>query len=129
MKFTGLRPFGQVTGQIDFTIDGVGDIDLRDVAHIVGIRFLPGEKHMAIVFDFAMDKAADDRVISLEFASVEVVDIDPYLPTGVDPGYGHALLFGIGHWAAIRDGREGFTVSTTTLEAKFYATEIKAVVA
>jgi hypothetical protein len=51
-----------------------------------------------------------------------------YVPTGVDPGYGHALLFGIGHWADAGTSREGFTMSTTTLEVDFYAVELTATV-
>ncbi|MFD8497777.1 hypothetical protein [Amycolatopsis sp. NPDC059657] len=129
MKFTGLQPFGQVTGQIDVTIDGFGDIDLRNEAHIIGIRFLPGQTSMSLVFDFALDKAGDDRIISLEFAVAELLSVEPYLPEGVDPGYGNALLFGIGYWADTEDGREGFTVEMTTFEVRFYATEIKATVA
>jgi hypothetical protein len=68
-------------------------------------------------------------VISLGFTEVEVLRIELYLPTDVDPGYGHALLFGIGHWAAPETGREGFTMSTKTFEVGFRAAEMKAMVA
>jgi hypothetical protein len=124
-----LEPFGHVSGRIDLTVAGVGDIDLRNEAHVECIRFFPGERHMSIVFDFVVERPADKRAISLEFTEVEVMRIEPYLPTGVDPGYGHALLFGIGHWVDGEKGREGFTVSTTTFEVEFYAAEMKAIVA
>jgi hypothetical protein len=129
MRFTGLQPFGHVSGQLDFTVAGIGDIDLRNDAHIGCIRFIPGERHMSIAFDFVSERPGERRMITLDFAEVEVMRIEPYLPTGVDPGYGHALLFGVGHWADAAAGREGFTVSTTTFEAEFYAVELKATVA
>jgi hypothetical protein len=129
VRFTGVQPFGHVSGQIDFTVAGIGDIDLRNEAHVACIGFLPGERHMAIAFDFVPERPGSRRLISLEFGEVEVLRIEPYLPTGVDPGYGHALLFGIGHWTAAGTGRSGFTVSTTTFEAEFYAAELKATVA
>ncbi|MEV4049799.1 hypothetical protein AB0J55_01325 [Amycolatopsis sp. NPDC049688] len=128
VRFAGIEPFGQVSGQIDFTVAGIGDIDLRNEAHVGSIRFVPGERHMTIAFDFESERPGGRRVISLEFGEVEVLRIEPYLPTGVDPGYGHALLFGIGHWTDAETGRSGFTVSTTTFEVEFYAVELKATV-
>ncbi|MGW5723647.1 hypothetical protein ACWEVP_46280 [Amycolatopsis sp. NPDC003865] len=107
---------------------GIGGIDLRNEAHVGGIRFIPGERQMAIAFDFVSERPGDRRMISLGFSGVEVLRIEPYLPVGVDPGYGHALLFGIGHWTAAETGRSGFTVSTTTLEVEFYAVEMTATV-
>lgn len=132
MKFSGLQPFGHVFSLIDFTIDGIGDVDLRNDAHIVSIRFLPGKLYLSIIYDFVFDAPGDQRIISLEFREVEIIAIAPYLETGVDPGYGHALLFGVGYWSDTRlesEGREGFTVETTTLEVSFYAKELKVAVA
>ena len=73
MRFTGLEPFGHVSGRIDLTVAGVGHIDLRNEAHVESIRFFPGEKHMSIVFDFVVERPAGKRAISLEFTEVEVM--------------------------------------------------------
>jgi hypothetical protein len=127
VKFIGLESFGHVSGQIDVTLEGVGNVDLRNDAHIEAIRFLPGEKALSLAYDFVREGTEAGQVITLEFTGAEITSIEPYLETGVDPGYGHALLFGIGHWADIRGpriGREGFTVETTTLAVSFYAASV-----
>ncbi|MFF1608451.1 hypothetical protein ACFVYA_11775 [Amycolatopsis sp. NPDC058278] len=97
----------------------------RPLEHAYGLEvFLPGERHMSIAFDFVSERPGERRMITWEFAEVEVMRIEPDLPTGVDPGYGHALLFGVAHWVDAATGREGFTVSTTTFEAECYAMEL-----
>ena len=124
-----MQPFGHVPGRIDVTLDGLGDVDLRNEMHVVAIRFLPGIRDMSLAFDFAQDPPDGERVISLEFDQVEIIQIEPYLEKGVDPIYGYALLFDIDHWTVDSGediGREGFTVATTTLEISFYATELTA---
>jgi hypothetical protein len=131
MKFTGLQPFGYMTGQIDFVLDSEGVVDLRNQAHIVGIRFIPNKTAMSIVYDFSFDSAQDDRLISLEFIKVEVIELAHYLESGVDPGYGYALLFGIDHWRDTGDEfpeKEGFAVDCTVMKTSFYAEELTATI-
>lgn len=127
MKFSGLRPLAQAPGQIDVTLDGVGHVDLRNDAHITEIRFVPGPKHMTIVVCFEFDDAARGTVV-LEFIEVELTQIEPYLTTGVDPVYGHALLQGLDHWLDTAQDREGFSLYCTVFELSFYATELRATV-
>ncbi|WP_329792935.1 hypothetical protein V1227_13710 [Lentzea sp. DG1S-22] len=42
MEFSGLRPPAHASNLIDVTLAGVGDVDLRNDAHIEEIRFVPG---------------------------------------------------------------------------------------
>jgi len=125
MKFSGLRPLAQESGLIDVTLDGLGHVDLRNDAHITEIRFVPGPEHMTIVVCFGFDEAARGTVV-LEFREVELISIEPYLATGVDPMYGHALLRDILYWHDTAQDREGFSLSCTVFELSFYATELSA---
>jgi hypothetical protein len=127
MKFSGLRPLEHASNLIDVTLDGVGDVDLRNDAHITEIRFVPGPKHMTIVVCFGFEDAARGTVV-LEFLEVELTEIEPYLTTGVDPTYGYALLQGIDHWFDPEQEREGFSLSCTVFELSFYAVELRATV-
>lgn len=126
MKFTGLSPLPRQPGQIDFTLDTLGHVDLRNDAHVTAIRFVPGVKHMSIFLDFSRDR--DDRSISIEFTKAELCSVEPYLETGVDPMYGFSLLRGLDYWLNSENGREGFGVSTITLDLEFYSEEMRVLV-
>jgi hypothetical protein len=127
MKFSGLHPLERTSNLIDVTLDGVGDVDLRSDTRIREIRFVSGPKHMTIVVCFRFEDAARGTVV-LEFLEAELTEIEPYLTTGVDPTYGHALLHGIDHWFDPEQGREGFSLSCTVFELTFYAVELRATV-
>jgi hypothetical protein len=124
VKFSGISPLKMGTSLIDVTLDELGDVDLRNDASVTAIRFLPGKRSMSIFFDFRHDSVP--VMITLEFRAVELLDVGYYLPTGVDPINGNALLSDLCYWASLESGREGFSVDTTALEVEFYADELRA---
>lgn len=128
MRFTGLRPLAHGPGQTDVTLDDRGHIDLRNDCRVVDIRFVPGPAHMSIVVGFEVEDAPTKTFISVEFTRVSVSRIEPYLPKGIDPHYGYALLHGLDYWRTTDDGQDGFTISTTVFEAEFTAAEMRAAV-
>ncbi|MCP2168848.1 hypothetical protein [Goodfellowiella coeruleoviolacea] len=124
VRFSGISPLRSGTSLIDVTLDELGDVDLRNDASVTAIRFLPGKQHMSIFFDFRHDSIP--VMITLEFCAVELDKIGYYLPTGVEPTYGNALLSSLLYWKNQDSGREGFTVDTTALEVEFYTEELRA---
>ncbi len=79
---------------------------------------------MSIFLDFRY--ATAPKSITLEFVDVELTDVEYYLPRGVDPIGGYAVLMALDYWAHSETGREGFSFYTTTLEVEFYAEEVRA---
>ncbi|NIH80780.1 hypothetical protein [Amycolatopsis viridis] len=125
MKFTGLTEFERGPSLIDFDVDDLGDVDLRNQAHVSAVRFVPNKSSMSVFIDLRLD-ADPDRGVSFEFVDAEVLKIEAYLPGGIDPVYGFAHLMGIACWRNVENGREGFSFETTALCVELYATELRA---
>ncbi|NIH88266.1 hypothetical protein [Amycolatopsis granulosa] len=125
VKFTGLADLERRPGHIDFDLDDAGNLDLRNQAHVVAVRFVSNKSSMSVFIDFRMDEDPD-RGVSFEFVDAEVLKVEPYLPRGIDPIYAFGLLMNIDHWRNVENGREGFSFETTALSVELYSSELRA---
>src|SRR2546428_13894174 len=123
MRFTGLQPLAP-QGQIDVVLDELGEVDLRNQARLVGIRFIPRQRDFSVFVDFRLDEPWADTLVTLEFTNAEILRVEPETPTMADPHYGYDLLRDLTYWTNQDTGREGCTASTTNLEIDLYTPEV-----
>jgi hypothetical protein len=127
VRFSGLQP---LTGrsQLDVVLDGLGSVDLRNQARVVGVRFTAGAKEVSVLIDFELEESFAGKVVTLAFLDAEVFRLEPELPLAADPEHGHALLTELLLWRAQSSGRDGCTVATTLLTMDLYTSEVRATV-
>lgn len=125
MRFTGLQPLAY-QGQIDVVLDELGEVDLRNQARVVGVRFIPRQRDFSVFVDFQLDEPRADTLVYLEFTNAEILRVVPETPTMADPHYGYDLLRDLTYWKDRNTGREGCTVTTTNLEIDLCTPEVKA---
>ena len=127
MRFSGLQPLtGQ--SQLDVVLDGLGPVDLRNQARVVGVRFAAGAKAVSVLVDFELEESLAGRAVTLEFLDAEVFRLEPELPLEADPEHGYALLTELLSWRDQGSGRDGCTVATTLLTVDLYTPEVRATV-